>query len=248
MKLITLGCSYTRDNYQDTWADLLAKDHGFELHNLAERGAGADYVTKRLLTANITKDDIVVIMWPSADRFDLWADKTTPHLLQDYVYASWPDGVQPRLIDLHGQRRLDHGYILNGSVPRGYKHNYFKYFYSPFQVVHDWYVSIITAQLYLKSVGANFYMTSAFPIQCPISYHHGLFEIEPDIFEKIDQACFVDTQGFYVWARNKNKPFLNSHYPATASHREYVDVYLAPAVKKALDQRKQTKYNTESLT
>lgn len=240
MRLFTFGCSYTLDNYQDTWADILAHDYNFELHNLAERGAGADYVTKRLLTSDIVSEDLVIIMWPSADRFDLWADKTTPHLLQDYVHASWPDGVQPTLVDLQGQRRLDYGYILNGSVPRGYKHNYFKYFYSPYQSVHDWYVSIITAQLYLKSIGAKYLMTSAFPITCPISYHHDKFKIEPSIFEKIDLTCFVDIAGFYTWAKNGNKPFLNSHYPGTQAHKEYVDVYLSPAIK-TLDQRKQNK-------
>ena len=130
-KLFTFGCSFTKDNYHDTWADLLAQDLNLELHNHAERGAGADYVSKRILTSDIGVDDLVVIMWPSADRYDLWADQTTPHLLQDYVHASWPDGTQPQLVDLHGQARLDQGYILNGSVPRGYKHKYFKYFYSP---------------------------------------------------------------------------------------------------------------------
>ena len=70
-KLFTFGCSFTKDNYQDTWADLLAQDLNLELHNHAERGAGADYVSKRILTSDIGVDDLVVVMWPSADRYDL---------------------------------------------------------------------------------------------------------------------------------------------------------------------------------
>lgn len=241
MKLFTFGCSYTRDNYQQTWADLVAKDYVLDLHNFAERGAGADYLVKRLLTANIQSQDLVMIMWPSADRFDLWADQTTPHLLQDYVHASWPDGIQPTLVDLHGNRSLSSGYILNGSVPRGYKHHYFKFFYSAYQAVHNWYVSIISAQLYLKSIGCAFVMTSAFPVTCPISYHHGEFECEADIYEKIDFECWAHTQGFYTWAQDSNQSFLNSHYPSTLAHRTYVDSYLASKVEKYVDKVGQNK-------
>lgn len=230
-KLVTFGCSITKDNYQDTWADLLAHELGVDLHNHAERGAGADYVSKRILTSDIEVDDLVVIMWPSADRYDLWADATTPHLLQDYVHASWPDGTQPQLVDLHGQARLDQGYILNGSVPRGYKHKYFKYFYSPYQVVHDWYTAIITAQLYLNARGITYCMLTALPFDCPINYHHGTFQPESKIVNKIDLEKFADTSGFLPWAMATKQPFLNAHYPATLAHQKYIDTFLLPFLK-----------------
>lgn len=232
-KLFTFGCSFTKDNYQDTWADLLAQDLNLELHNHAERGAGADYVGKRILTSDIGIDDLVVIMWPSADRYDLWADRTTPHLLQDYVHASWPDGTQPQLVDLHGQAQLDQGYILNGSVPRGYKHKYFKYFYSPYQAVHNWYTSIITAQLYLAAKGVSYHMMTALPFDCPINYHHGTFTKEIKIVDHIDLSKFSDVGGFLPWAISTSQPFLNAHYPATIAHQQYIDTFLAPLLKNA---------------
>lgn len=232
MKLFTFGCSYTRDNYQETWANIVSRDLNIDLYNLAERGAGADFVSKRVLTANISQDDLVIIMWPSADRFDLWADKYTPHLLEDYVHASWPDGDQPMLVDLQGQRRLDQGFILNGSVPRGYKHQYFKYFYSPTQVVNNWYSAIVMTQLYLRSIGVQYYMMTAFPFECPINYHLGKLTVEQEIVNKIDLTMFAETDGFYTWAKTNNKCFLNDHYPATIAHQEYVDIFLTPLMTK----------------
>jgi len=52
-KLVTFGCSFTKDNYQGTWADLVSTDIGVPLLNHAERGAGSDFVIKRLLTADL---------------------------------------------------------------------------------------------------------------------------------------------------------------------------------------------------
>jgi hypothetical protein len=238
--LYTFGCSYTKDNYQQTWADLLAQDHGWNLYNYAERGAGADYVVKRLLVSQIDpKDSVVVILWPGADRFDLWADDNTPHLLKDKDTASWPDGLAPNLVDYDGTYRHDRGFILNGSVPRGYKHYFHKYFYSAHWVTHNWYINIITAQLYLKSKGIKFCMSSAFPLINPIHYHHEPFAVVPEIYAQIDLSCF-DTNsvagGFIPFCFERNLTFVNRHYPDTKSHRKYIDDVLKYNVDQLLNK------------
>jgi hypothetical protein len=225
--LYTFGCSYTKDNYQKTWADLLAEDFNCNLHNCAERGAGADYTVKRLLVSEIDpKDSLVVILWPSADRFDLWADATTPHLLQDKNTASWPDGIAPKLVDYYGEYGNDHGFILNGSVPRGYKHYFYKYFYSTHWIIHNWYTNIITAQLYLKSKKIKFCMSSTFPLINPVHYHHEKFDIIPEIYAQIDLSCFdinSISKGFIPFCFEHNLTFIDPHHPDTESHRKYLD-------------------------
>jgi hypothetical protein len=226
--LVVFGCSYTKDNYQASWAQLLADDYNLKLYNYAERGAGADYVVRRLLVSDIDPtESIVVILWPSADRYDLWSDETTAHLVQDIQYASWPDGVRPRFVDYHGEYREDKGFNLNGSVPRGYKHKFYKYFYSPHAAVHNWYVNIITAQLYLKTNGIRHLMSSAFPLTNPLHYHQGPFDVIDKIYNQIDLSTFVpksETQGFYGFCIDNNLPFCNcSPHPTTESHRKYVD-------------------------
>lgn len=225
--LYTFGCSYTKDNYQKTWATLVAQDHELNLHNLAERGAGADFVVKRLLVADIDpKNSAVMIMWPSADRFDLWADINTPHLVQDQQHASWPDGIKPRLVDYHGHYNHQQGFVLNGSVPRGYKHYFYKYFYSAHWITHNWYTNIITAQLYLKSKKIKFCMSSVFPLTNPIHYHHEKFDVIPEIYNQIDLSCFDQnsvSKGFIPFCFDQKLTFIDPHHPDTESHRKYLD-------------------------
>lgn len=233
-KVYTFGCSFSRDNYQQVWSDIISELLGMKLVNCAERGAGADFTVKRLLCSNsITTDDLVIILWPSADRYDLWADQTTPHLLNDIDTSSWPDGEGPKLVDYNGVYNQNAGFILNGSVPRGNKHHYFKYFYSADQSVNNWLTNIVTAQLYLNSKKIPYVMASAFPLQNPIHYHHDLFSINPSIYSNIDLNKFVngsETQGFFQFCKNNNLPFYNSHYPDTKAHQVWVEQILLPKV------------------
>lgn len=232
--LYTFGCSFSRDNYQSVWSDILNEKLGTKLINCAERGAGADFVIKRLLcTTSITSRDLVIILWPSADRYDLWADKTTPHLLRDINTSSWPDGQGPKLVDYEGEYTQESGFILNGSVPRGYKHYFFKYFYSADQCVNNWLINIVTAQLYLSSKNIPYVMASAFPLQNPIHYHHDHFVINKKIYSTIDLTKFIDhseTCGFFQFCQNTNLPFLDSHHPATDSHQIWVEQLLLPKI------------------
>jgi hypothetical protein len=235
--MFVFGCSFTKDNYQQTWADILADTCNLNLINCAERGAGAEFVVNRLLTTNITNQDIVAIMWPSADRFDLWADHTTPHLQKDCKYASWPDGNDPKFVDYHGIYHTDHGFNLNGSVPRGYKHNFYKYFYSAHQAVNNWYVNIITAQMYLSNQKIKYLMCSAFPLLNPIHYHKGDFVIQTEIYSKLLLETFIDNSeycGFFNFCLEKKLPFLNQHHPASESHCKYVNDMLKSKIQKLL--------------
>lgn len=225
--LATFGCSFTKDNYQQTWADILKDRFGLNLINHAERGAGSSFVVKRLLTCDIDfESTAVVILWPGADRYDLWADETTPHLLNDKIYASWPDGKSPNFVDYHGNYRSDFGFNLNGSVPRGHKHQYYKFFYSAHQAIHDWFVDVITAQLYLGSKKAKFLMASVFPLTNPIHHHKGTGEIIREIYNKIDKSNFVtdsETEGFFNFCCNNNLPFQDSNHPSTKAHEIWVN-------------------------
>ena len=235
--IFTFGCSFTKDNYQQTWADILAGSNNLNLINCAERGAGSEFVINRLLTTNITDQDVVVIMWPGADRYDLWADSTAPHLIGDCKYASWPDGKDPKFIDYYGNYRKDHGFNLSGSVPRGHKHKFYKYFYTPHQAVNNWYVDIITAQLYLHSRRIKYFMCSAFPLLNPVQYHTGNFKVQPEIYSKISLDTFVDNsenQGFLNFCIENNLPFLNPTHPSSDSHCKYVDNVLKSKMQNLL--------------
>jgi hypothetical protein len=236
--IFVFGCSFTKDNYQQTWADLLAEDLGLNLINAAERGAGSNFVLARLMVKNITDKDYVAIMWPSADRLDLWADHTTPHLLHDYKYASWPDGKASQFVDYQGRYSTSQGFNLNGSVPRGHKHNFYKYFYSAHSAVNQWLMNILCAQSYLISINVKYVMCASFPLLNPIHYHHDQFYIEKEIYNKIDLSRFApasETKGFFNFCLDNDLPFLNTHHPTTEAHRKYVNDVLKSKTQELFD-------------
>lgn len=231
MNLITFGCSFTRDNYQSTWANVLASELGLTLDNRAERGSGSEFVINRMLAGDL-KDAVVAIMWPSADRIDLWADDTVPHLQGDLEYAAWLDGVQPEFVDLQGNRSQTTGFNLNGNWPRGYKEHYYKYLYSSYQSVHSLYRNIITAQLYLDSIKVPYVMMNSMTLTNPLIIWKTPFEIEPAIYSKINFNKFVaGSEGFVNWCLTNNKSFLNKWYPTTQSHADYCQQFILPKAK-----------------
>lgn len=240
-QLVTFGCSFTKDSYQDTWADILAKKMNLQLVNRGQRGAGANYISKRILTSHDLNSEtsLVAVMWPCADRYDLWADQSVPHLLEDQIYASWANGVKPMLTDMHGNHRHDKGFILNGSIPRGYKHHYWKYLHSSYQAVHDWYAYIILTQLFLKAKQIAYVMMSAFPLEYPLHCHKSDFTIESDIFDLIDLEHFLGPcveHGFQPWCYANNLKFYDTHHPDTSAHEIWLDRFVIDRVKKIIRQ------------
>jgi hypothetical protein len=231
MDLITFGCSFTRDNYQGTWANVLAVELGLTLDNRAERGSGSEFVVNRILSSDLT-DSVVAVMWPSADRIDLWADDTVPHLQGDLEYAAWLDGVKPEFVNLQGNRSQTTGFNLNGNWPRGYKEHYYKYLYSSYQSTHSLYRNIITAQLYLDSINVPYVMMNSIALTNPLIIWKTPFEIEPAIYGKINFNKFVaGSEGFVNWCLTNNKPFLNKWYPTTQAHTDYCRQFILPKAK-----------------
>jgi hypothetical protein len=98
-KLIACGCSFTIDNYQNTWPNFLSEELNVELINIAARGAGLDFISKRLITyisKNKQADISVAVMLPSADRFDLYVDEGNPQKIDFLNISGWQGGKHQR--------------------------------------------------------------------------------------------------------------------------------------------------------
>lgn len=231
-RLVVFGCSLTKDNYIDTWADILAKKLCLPLVNYAERGAGYTYILQKLMSVEINPTDTVVIMWPSADRFDLYANSATPHLLLDIDHASWLDGKNPALVDYQGDYNKHNGWLLNGAVPRGYKHKYYKFFYSQTLHVNLAWTNIVAAQNYLDNLKIKYVMCNSYPLLNLIQYHDdGVKDFNTSIYNKINLEKFVnnaDKYGFIQLIENKKFKFFNPHYPDSPGHEWFVEDYLMP--------------------
>ena len=99
-RLVTFGCSHTygdgledciaygEDNYITPsklgWPATLAKLLDLPLLNISDPGASIKEVAYRIANTTLYKDDLIVVLWPSADRYcriveDVRFEKILPH-------------------------------------------------------------------------------------------------------------------------------------------------------------------------
>jgi hypothetical protein len=225
----------TRDNQIDTWADYLAQSLDIPLINLAQRGAGYQFINHNMVAHDFLPGDLCVVMWPSADRFDLWVDSSTPHLQADLEHASWLDGRRPQFVDLDHSYNDDRGWYINGAVPRGIKHHYYKFFYSESSHTNQAWITIAQCQRWLDALAVDHVMTNSYPLARPAQYHqdpHSVFD--PRLWSAIDHSRFVpgahDT-GFVALVRAQGFDFFNRHYPVSAAHQWFVDHHIMPCIQ-----------------
>jgi hypothetical protein len=236
--LVTTGCSLTFDNYQKTWANFLSDRLGLELINIASRGAGIDFICKRLITYLHDKDPTqykVFIMIPSSDRFDYYVD--SDHLLKnDFLkISSWQQGNKPSFMSLDGSLSNDNGYSLTGGWRRGYKKKYYKYYYNKtFSSINYWF-NVLYIQNFLKLNNYTYNFTSAYHIDQTIEQeYNSLGEIDYiNHIKLIDFNQFIlyqNQSGFLDYVKDKNYEIIKNH-PIEEAHENYVDEVLLPKLE-----------------
>jgi len=233
--LVVYGCSLTKDNYIDTWADYTSQELKLPLVNNAERGAGYEFISDRIIhTINDIKDSLCIIMWPSADRWDLWVNDATPQLQDDIEYASWLNGKNPDFCDLDGNYNKKRGYYINGAVPRGLKHLYYKYFYTQEYHINHALKTIVMVQNLLKNNGIDFVMGATHPLSSLIQYHDdGISESDENILDQIDLTYFVNDIfdiGFLRFCEIYNYGDHTPHHPVSNAHIAYATMYILPKI------------------
>jgi hypothetical protein len=233
-KLMAAGCSFTLDNFQKTWADYLATDLAYDLSNLGARGAGIDFIAKRIIYhCNICVPDLAVVLLPSVDRFDWYLDQHHP-LLQDGIsIASWQDGIRPSLLNLDGNTSRIEGYSLTGGEIRGYKKYWFKYYYSEASAVLNYWTAVYNLENFFKIKKIPYYFTTAYDRDslveqsCNMTKNSNNFKW---IFDCIDWSHFIfyqDQQGFLSFAKDNQFDIVKNH-PVSQAHRAWVDQILLP--------------------
>lgn len=238
-RLVALGCSLTKDNYQKTWADYLSEKLNLPLQNIAARGAGLDYLSKRLLTFDLKSSDLVAIMLPSADRFDWFLDDDSPIKCNAVSISSWQNGKGPGLVDLNGSDVDGFGFSLTGGNHRGYKKYWYKYFYSQTKAELDYWAYVTTIQNFLEVKKIKYFFTSAYDKDFLIENFKNVSDTNKS-YEKIlkninfDNFIYYKSQyGFLTFCRENNFPLIiNDHYPETVAHEKFSE-YLC---KKLFDQ------------
>jgi len=233
-RLLTVGCSFTKDNYQKTWADYLAEEIDYDLTNIAARGAGIDFVTNRTLHECLRQSyDLIVIMLPSVDRMDLYVDSQHPLKNEFLDIASWQDGTEPSFVTIDGQLSKDHGYAMSGGEIRGYKKYWFKYYYNETSALLSYWTKVFYLENFFINHNLNYKFTMAYD-------RHNLVEQSVNdsgddrahefLWKNIKWQNFIfyqTTNGFLSFV-NDNQYTTVKHYPETAAHLAWVKHILLP--------------------
>ena len=198
--------------------------------NLGARGAGLDFLSKRLLSYCLEKNDYVAIMLPSSDRFDWYIDYDSPLQKEALQTASWQNGKSPELLDINGNTSLQSGYCLSGGEHRGYKKYWFKYFFSETKASLDYWSTVVFLQRYLESENIQYFFTSAYNkddlIEQPCNKSSSTNQVISHIKSKIDFTKFVyynADKGFLDFAKQNNFEYFDKNYPGTKAHKSFAE-------------------------
>lgn len=226
--LTTAGCSFTLDNYQKTWANYLAENLNYGLTNLGARGAGIDFISKRIMYhCSCNPTDLIVVMLPSVDRFDWYLDQYHPLKSDGIAISSWQNGKSPSLMSLDGQSTHTEGYSLSGGEIRGHKRHWFKYYYSETSALLNYWTVVYNLENFFKIKKIPYYFTTAYDRDnlveqsCNQTQNSSSFSW---IFDCIDWSRFVfyqSNRGFLSFTKDQKFDILNNH-PVTDAHKSWV--------------------------
>jgi hypothetical protein len=233
--LVVGGCSYTQDYRIKTWPNYLAERMGWQLINVGARGAGIDFVSKRLIIELQDYDPqstTVVIMLPSSDRFDLYVDKEHPLKNDLRNIASWQGNEYPELVNLDGSKSTEHGYSLTGGHHRGYKKYYYKFFYNyTYSEINYWF-NVISLQNYLNVRRFTSLFTSVYNLDNIVeqeSNRRGTLEFTK-MYDLVDWTKFKfykQRSGFLDFVADHNYECIDYH-PVTEAHAAWAESILIP--------------------
>ena len=238
--LVSAGCSFTKDYYQKTWADYLSEELNCNLINVGARGAGLDFISKRLMIAlaDIDPTDVLVgIMLPSIDRFDCYIDSAHAARNQLLSISSWQDGQNPLFVTLDGETSTRHGYCLTGGEPRGIKKYWYKYYYNSTSAYINYWFNIINIQNFLVLKGFDYFFTSAYNIDSAVEQ---AVNLDNQPVEYTNMKKLVDFDRFVLYQHNQG--FLNfvqhcgydvvKHHPVESAHQNYVQQVILPRIQQ----------------
>jgi hypothetical protein len=234
--LTTAGCSFTLDNYQKTWANYLAESLTCDLTNLGARGAGIDFVAKRIMYhCNRNSTDLMVVMLPSVDRFDWYLDQYHPLRDNGVSIASWQNGQHPSLVSLDGNLSTNEGYSLSGGEIRGHKQHWFKYYYSETSALLNYWTTVYNLENFFKIKNIPYYFTTAYDKNNLVEQSYNQTKNTKNfswLFDCIDWNKFIfyqNNKGFLSFVEDRGFKVVHNH-PVTDAHKSWVTDILLPVI------------------
>lgn len=247
LKVITAGCSFTKDLYQKTWSDYLEYSlPRSEITNIGARGAGIDFLTIRLINqCSAEKPNLVVALFPSVDRFDWYLDRSHPLLPEARKIASWQNGQNPDLVDIDGTLSGTRGYSLTGGEIRGHKKYWYKYYYNKDAVLVNYWSKILLLQNYFENNSIDYCFSLAYDIdqliEQPANYRSNVQDLSW-LYDKINWKNFAmmdETRGFLSFCQSRHFDIVRNH-PVTLAHESWTNDILMPTINRIVGRNNQS--------
>jgi hypothetical protein len=160
-KLITFGCSNTfgvglQDCWPDTsfpsklgWAQQLANGLNLPLTNLSRAGASNLGILDDIISADITTNDLVFVMWTHLDRSRIVSSTVIGDAGPWMITETW----RKKKIEAE----------IGGKEFLNQVKNYFKYYYTETDSYNNFLMSMHHAQCYLNDKKLNYLFTTTVP-------------------------------------------------------------------------------------
>lgn len=233
-KLLTAGCSFTKDNYQMTWAEYLADAIEYELTNVGARGAGIDFITSRLFYECTTLSyDLVVIMLPSVDRMDLYVDHAHPLKDEFKNISSWQNGTDAGFVTVDGTLSNSYGYALSGGQIRGLKKYWYKYYYNETSALLAFWTKVYSIENFLKIHNIKYKFTMAYDKNHLVEQSvnmtgdDGAYQF---LWNQLDWSNFIfykEDHGFLSFVKDHQYSVVKNH-PDTHAHKAWANNIVLP--------------------
>jgi len=217
MKILVAGCSNTIDFVEKPWPAYLPGSV-----NLGVRGAGPDYVSKRVCRA-LTKShyDYCVILWPYVTRVDLFVE-TEDTRKKAIDIAPWQKSRKRTFVDIDGLEVDQQGYVCSGHI-RGYLSEYYRNFYSDTQNKINFWFYVLSVQLLCEKLGVKHLF---FTVDDLKTYGTCMFDAVD--LSKVESDSGV---GYYNYLAGKNASTSDGYHYDTNGHRVYAK-FVADKIKK----------------
>ena len=244
--LVVNGCSFTNDQYHDSWATLLSQDLNVDsYHNLAADAAGNQYICSSTINFLEQKkfnpaETMVIIMWTENAKKDLNITGEWWYYLKDDYW--W------RRNDTDGNY-----YIFSGGIRAAWTKNkttkkIFEWLYKlsdPTTICFESLLNFINLENYLKINGYRYKFTNWGNSRDPDAesnfggdYSIGHFCKTMPIYQNYDFSNWVFSNdrfdGMGEFSKNMNELDSTGH-PTPIAHKKFTKEIILPAIQNIIN-------------
>jgi hypothetical protein len=203
MKLLTLGCSFTRGSELQTpevsaWPSLLAKKLGGDVDNLAEFNGSNDMMFRKAMERD-QDYDLIIVTWTESHRMEIWLNDKI--ISQKRRHPIGPFSVNHNSV----------GDALEWVKPFFANHYDEQYF------LRKWLCQVVALQDHFKISNQRYLFLTAFGNEEPLQRYQGVLK------SKIDKKYWVGWPDQSIMSWTAGTPYGPYGHPLERGHEIVAD-------------------------